>query len=613
MADTTPTLDARIFERNLRAWRLSHPHLAEAIDAALPRLPEVTLAPTRDGRLNFLLPQPDGRPTWFGRTSIPHVRAAALVERFELGNTNVLLPGVGEGTEIGLLLQRLGRHRALFVWETDPANLLLAFQLHDLAEPLRDGRLVTILSDAANLTQAIVETFERLPGHFLPDRVMVWPWQTPPEITSLQRAVEAACRTIEERRAARLTDLQNRLVALPPTPPAGRPPVIALLSIRPDDEMQAWTDGMISAADEVGWATATALVRGPADLHPVARAARLATGLKHAPDFALLLDVCRGDVADVLPAAVPAVHWLSHATPVDDTLPTRIGPSDRFVAVDSVVADRLVSAGVDPARISVRPQPCLVTCDEPPGWDERPIDVAIVADLFATDSQSHGFDLPSHIAIWNAVLELIRPNLDGFTDGDIEAMLVQTERRGRMRIEDAFVRKQLLATLAGPVAGTLILRALAQALVESGLTVACYGTGWADVAGLTATGPLPRFADRVPLYQQAKCALFASATGIVTADVLAAAAAGAAILWRAHPRDSRPGGFATILDPRQEATRFDRNKSVVSLCRRLLASADEWRTIVTAARHRCQSEHVPEVALAKFCRFTRGFLPSAGA
>lgn len=194
MDRTPPAPQPRILEDNLHALRAVDPATADC-QAALDLAPlNPVPARTRDGRLSFRLTQPDGKTGWLGRTSVPGVRAAALLEQFDPGNGNVLLPSFGEGTEVQTLLSQLQPHRVVFVWEPDPVTIRLALSLHDFSAALRAGRLVILYCAAENLTQALANWLQNHSAQECPGRLMMWPWQTDAQIDQIRSAVEAAWR-----------------------------------------------------------------------------------------------------------------------------------------------------------------------------------------------------------------------------------------------------------------------------------------------------------------------------------------------------------------------------------------------------------------------------------
>jgi glycosyltransferase involved in cell wall biosynthesis len=417
-------------------------------------------------------------------------------------------------------------------------------------------------------------------------------------IAPCRSAVEAAYHEIERRRRDRLVELQRQLNSLPSASGTTDNPPAVLLSIHTQEEIQALTDALISAAGSTGWDLAAAVIRKPGDVHPLSRASRLAAGLKSRPIAAILLDVCRNELADVLPPTVPAIIWLTHRSSPDGIL-DRIGKTDQIMATDARMADSLTAAGVEATRITIAPLPCLLGDDDPPpDWDDRPIDVAICANLASTDPTVHGHDLPTHTKVWQTALERIRSRIDKFTDGDVPSMLTAAESVLRMRIDHPGARQSITRLLGGPAASALIWQDLVQHLARAKVKTDCWGLGWAADAGVQLRGPIPGLADRAAIYRQAKCVLFASPTGVVPADVLLAAAAGAVVIWRKHPLDTRPGGLANLLKPGEQAVVYAANRDLPRLVSSLLADAAAWRKITTAARQRCRTDHTPARAIA---------------
>lgn len=194
-----PAPAAAILQSNLDALRAADPPLAE-------RLTDLDLSPfdptftrTRDGKSSFRLTRPGGQTEWLGRSSIPGVRAAALLEQFDPGQGNVLLPAFGEGTEVAELLKKLEAHRVVFVWEADLVTLRLAMALHDYATALRTGRLIILQCPAPELTEALADWLVAHPDRQCPARILRWPWQSSAEVDQVRTAVETAWRESSRR------------------------------------------------------------------------------------------------------------------------------------------------------------------------------------------------------------------------------------------------------------------------------------------------------------------------------------------------------------------------------------------------------------------------------
>lgn len=192
MADAPLTLDDSILSRNLDALRKVDVPLADRLAGLDPADGHPRLLRTRDGQTNFRLSSPDGHEYWLGWTSIPAVRAGALIEQFNPGDGNILLPGVGEGTEIAILLTKLKQDRRVFVWEPDGMAVRLALALRDYAVNLSTGRLVLLAGPLAELSSMLAAWLHRHPGVAFPTRMMMLPWHTPAETAEIRSAVEAA-------------------------------------------------------------------------------------------------------------------------------------------------------------------------------------------------------------------------------------------------------------------------------------------------------------------------------------------------------------------------------------------------------------------------------------
>jgi hypothetical protein len=195
--------DPAILDQNLAALRETDADLADRVRQAGAEAASVEVARTRDGLLSFRIPAGDGGIIWFGRTSIPSVRAEALMEKFDAGTGNVLLPGIGQGREVTLLLERLGPHRTIFVWEIEVVSIALALRLHPWSQAIAASRCVFIVCPLEQLADNLVAWLDWHPEYMCPERIMMWPWSTMPALSACRSAVQMAYQETESRRAAR--------------------------------------------------------------------------------------------------------------------------------------------------------------------------------------------------------------------------------------------------------------------------------------------------------------------------------------------------------------------------------------------------------------------------
>jgi len=601
-----PTLDPHILEANLSALRQQEPALADRINSVLAEVADATPTVTRDQALNFRIADAQGRVSWFGRTSIPSVRAAALIDRFDAGQGNVLLPEIGQGSEVTLLLRRLGRHRAVFVWEPTETAIALALYLHDWAQALTEQRLILIACQNDQLTTTLADWLADHPGHLCPERIMMWPWSTPPELASCRSSVQIAYQQTEIRRAEAFRAVQVQVASImsehkvrPPDEAKRLQPgsLVAFLSQRAHEETWALSDALTLAADTQGWRTLEISIRRPGDVHPLARARRLIARANQTTDAAILLDTTRKEVNDILPKATPAISWLSLHSAIDASLPSRIGPRDRLAVTCSQVRDRAVEAGLDKDRVAVIPHPCLASAEsmeESLLTVNRPIDVALIADLVPTSPEYFGHKLPSHTQLWNQALEMLESRIDTFTADRGDSLLAQAEAKLKTRIEDRAIRRAFIESLSTSVANTILSRYLAQSLAKNKVKFRIGGRGWPSVLPGLALVSASTVAQRWKLFQQSKIILHADVTGEVSSTALLAAAAGSVLIARSHPRDSEPGGLATLLEPDREMVRFARITDLMATLKNLLKNAVSIRKMGNRAAERCHAEHLPE-------------------
>jgi hypothetical protein len=532
------------------------------------------------------------------------VRANALLVRFDAGQANVFFPGAGQGLEIALLLRRMGRHRALFAWEPEPFSFQLILRLHDLAADLGGERLVLTACDAGDLSGKLLAWLDRHPGHLCPDRMMMWPWQTPAEIAPLRAALEAVYRQIEERRAAALNDTRRRLAEPVIATASPGSLAIALYALHANDETWTLTDRLRACGEMPGWSILPVDVRCPGDMHSLARTHRLLDAPRR-PDWAILLNVTRSQVRDALPENLPAVAWLSSETAVD-ALKGPPEPGDAVAVTSQRLAERVNALGVSPERVAVVPLPCLcrdLGVDPSTGTTEvggdRPTDVVILADVLQDDPARGGPTLATHAAIWRTTIDLLKARIDGFHAEQMDSLLRRAEDKVGSRIDDPSARRDILQQLGMQVAPSLLMQFLAGTLIRAGVRLRLHGTGWGREWGDAVGGPVPTIAAREAAIRQSKVLVHADLAGEVRPGALLAAGSGTVVVGRRHPADALAGGLATLLEPGRQAAVFSTAREMVQTIQTLISDEHWRREIAVAARRRCLQDHHPRAALER--------------
>lgn len=603
MASTqTTAIDPAIIERNLGALHPLDPSLADTLkQMGLSRAADPQPATTRDGRAGFRVLTSDAGRAWFGRSSVPGVRAEALLRQFDPGVGNVLLPGIGEGTEVHLLLERLGPHRAVFVWEPQPVNVRLALELHEFAAAIVNQRLVLMCCPMEDLSGVLLQWLIAHPGHLCPERILMWPWQSSSEAAQFRNAVQSTYSRIETHRAAQMaaarSGVESALASRRQYGPAERP-CLALLATRVSDEQSAWTDAMLRGAEALNWRAIDLTLRTPADCHPLARITRLTAD--PGSGLALLLDGVRHEFQEVIPAAMPVASWLGSGARLYTDLPEKVGPHDAILVTSSRQKNRLAYLGIPPARIGLLPFPCITVSaeaaqDEPADHDthQRPVDVVLSADLAPVDPAAYGQRLESLVRIWKIAVDLLKARIEHYQYHQAGEILRMAEATAGATVADPQVREYILDCLGHAVANTLSWQFIRQTLKNAGVVAAVQGRGWSD-DGIPSLSPPQREA----LWRSAKIAVFADVSGEVPADLLSAASCGAVVLWRAHQVDNQPAGLATLLKPDEECIRFSTAGQMLAGLLRLLGNAKEREGMARRAVARCLADHVPSARLA---------------
>ncbi|GMU19964.1 MAG: hypothetical protein AMXMBFR13_00650 [Phycisphaerae bacterium] len=600
-ATVAPALDSPVFLSNITALSRCDPALADRIRAAASALLQPVANKTRDGQWNFRLLRPDGHQVWFGATSIPLVRGHALLEQFQTGHANVLLPGIGEGTEAELLLARLGSHRAVFVWEQDPVSLQLAFCLHEFSAAIETGRLVLLQCTLEGLSEHLADWLTNHPGHYCPSRLMMWPWQSPTDLEPCRSAVEAAHQHCERERNQAMAALQqtwkeqwglprdSRQSRHPPSnggQAAARTAIV--LSLHASPETWALAEGLARAGTTLGWTCSEVSLRTPGDVHPLVRARRVLESAREGLDAAILVDVTRNELRDVFPEAIPAVCWLSGRAGLDAGLTSRIG-SDAAAATSRYVLLRMSDHGLDSGRISVIPPATAVKSDGMPSGDPSH-DVLIIADMNSTEPETYGIHLPTHAAIWKAAITLLRQRIDTFQATAVNMLVTDAERGTGVQIEDPSTRRQMCEHLEASAANALLLQELSQAIIKSGFRITARGSGWQSAPGLNA-GPRPAPAEWPALCAGHANFLHADVTGASSAPMLTAATCGCVVLARHHPWDTEPGGVHTLLHPGREMIVFRTASELTTAVHELLSQPERRRKIATRSQSRCRRDH----------------------
>lgn len=446
---------------NLDALCRLAPGAAAAIARAdLPDSAQPAIA--RDGERTFLFRAEDGRSRWLGGSSVPGVRAEALIDAFDVGTGNVLLEGIGQGAELRRLLAKLAPYQAVFVVEENPGAARLVLGLADYSEAIAAGRLVVLAGD--RLWEQYEAFFEANPGYLCPDRILSWPSYRAVQATALAQGVAQRNAAIETRRIALL---RGREEARQVSPAA----TIAIVTNVTEPSTLGVVARLRSAASRLGYTPLVVAPDSPRIMHPAAAESTLQ---RAAPRRTILLDVAPGGLPFRL-ADGPASILCTHLQPLSDSwltgLPGEVGlfvrtPEQREAAIHS---------GRDPARVHVLGPAADGGIVTRAGGD--PTRIAAMVSGRDTSPESVGLHLASHVQIWRKAAELIADRVDTYARGDAEAILRRAQDALGMHIESAQVRAALLERIQDHLGPAVVCEAYLATLRDAMLEVVVVAPG----------------------------------------------------------------------------------------------------------------------------------------
>lgn len=465
ICSTTLAADSAVFDQNLRALETCAVDAAQRLsDLKVPS--HVTPAVARDDTPTFRIG--DDHQRWLGHTSMPGVRAAALLETFGPDGGNVLMPSIGAGTELKLLLDRTASYTAVFVLADDWLDVRLALALIDFSQPIRDGRVIIL--DNTDPTQAFVDFFEQSPGYEFPQRMLVLPHVDARSIEPLRAAVEQASTRIAhfqmDRIAACSATLADRASG------NKSPRRISILSLDPRPTVAVAADALDMAAGRCGVDAGVCIPDRPDRCHALARMQAL---IEHDSGAALLLNSGWGQLLNQVPESLPAATWL---LPDAQILP---GKTDGFTAEHVVfattptLANAAINAGVDADRVHL-----LEVAGDDESYhatddgDREVFDVACIGDVHDLEPAAAGIELTSHVRLWEHLCAEAAEHLEAAP----EKILAEAQRRSGVQITEEHARSRMLAFLQERIIPTSMLRAVVHSLLNGGIDVRVFGTGW---------------------------------------------------------------------------------------------------------------------------------------
>ena len=483
-----PTNDR--YRANLDALQAFQPQVAAEVDSATIS-DGVKPATGRDGSDTFLIPTTKGHE-WFGQSSMPRISATEMFSNVAYHQGNVLLPGIFSGWEARIVADRLAPYAAVFVVESQAQQIKLALHVHDYTDLFRAGRLVLITGE--DVCESVLAFFDTHPGYELPTHLFHVPQRTAAQTAELQRLLEQAGEGVL-RIQTDVVDASVRAIRkrvdgahLPDRPR------LAVLSAAAGADTVENVSRIRRALDDLGWAYETCVAESPDQCHLAARMQAIA---RADADFVLYVDDSVGTARTILPDQLPVVSWYVSQRAATGRLGTGCGPFDLFLTSSASLQAELSTAGVDVdaimrCEVATDPSIFFPTHARPETCGRDSGSVAVVMDLPDDRAEANDVSLPSHIALWNAMREIVEQDVDEFRDESAHAILAEAQRTSGTELCEASSRDHFVNLLGTRIAPAAIGRLAVARMIQAKLDVTVWGVNWSSEDCATQSGSIPR-------------------------------------------------------------------------------------------------------------------------
>lgn len=456
-------LDPEIFARNTRALAETHPEVAKLV-AATPLPANLRPVIALDGFVTWRSEPPAQLPQWLGGSAAPRTRATAILQQARFGDSNVLVPTLGAGAEVRLMLDQLNRRQAAFVYEPDLTVLAAVLRTVDLSNGIGSHRCFFLHPDPEPELNRLMNDW---PGLKPPTVLLLAPGVAAEIYSDLREICE---RTVSRTTAARKTRLQSLFTPSPSI--AIGPARLAILAGYCDaDERGAATE--IHAASVVAGQTAT-LVATDTPL----------MGDPLAPLEQIVGDRCSAVlILDSHPAQWPSpprvqrLHWRTKSE-------TSADPTTVQLAASPLLLESLRESGVPAAK-------CGSFFWATPEFIMPHVDGTGPAQLAWSASdlspEANGMSQATHQRLWKEIQTVARAELCAGRLAAAVNVLTQAEKAATIRLQDDTLRAALLDRIARRVVPTLAAELATASLQKAGRTV--LGPGAEAATGAAALAP----------------------------------------------------------------------------------------------------------------------------
>ncbi len=561
-ANTLDQLDSTHFLANSDALQRADPQCAEMLRNATPPF-EIRPSRGRDGAATLTWCDADGRRHWLGRTTMPSIRAEALIDAFNPGSHNILMVGFGHGTAVSRLLSRLMPHQALLVVDDVPWSVSMALHLHDFSAAIDAGRLCLFVGESA--WDELRRFLQSNPGYLAPDRILAWPWFDPREVARLTQRLADINKAVARQRAEATATLRST------TPSGEKTDALLVTSNIAQPRVRRLAQMLTAAARAMERPCETFALASPRSVHPL-DCEQAVQRLKPA----LLIPIeSVPDVATRADGAAILVLLTGHEQGVQRDKIGLLPPQTLLGVCNSRQREEAIAAGMDAERVLlVPPAACPgLRAAEPLGAK-----LAVVGDIVDCSPKAAGLNLATHQRLYDKAAENIRRAIAESSQINADAVLSKAEDALKIRLESKDVRAGLVERIHARLQPSLNRIACCEALRNAGIEFDAFGEGWEQADAWTSASrggwPAP---DELPKALTAYRLLIVPFVDEAAAQIaMDAAAAGITIAARASGAD-RDQADPIALSLPGPILRYKSPQELVALVQRIQTDPGEYQ------------------------------------
>ncbi len=413
---------------------------------------------------------------WLAGTSAPSIRESVITENFSPDNSNVLLPGMGQGIGIKFLLEKLANYQAIFVLEQNLLNIFLAFCLYDFSKEIEKGRLV-ILTDS-DIEQCLKDFFVEHNEYAFPTKAIHWPWISEKKMQEISLIIEQALAYVTRQHSKKMSELQAELARKIDINRANTRNNLYIVSFAYTPEYFRFAKSLSIAADSSGYKTKTYLFDTPRHGTHIALLKQL---IEFVPNKLISLAMPKCNMPFELPNNIQTISVISlPSEPVNTEQFDKIGISENEIFVigtnkDAKLFEQKISANnlhaieiiVD--NITFKPK------------NTQPvIDVAIFADKYDDNPERYGIRQKSHKKLWQTLYDMISKKAIEFSVDTIEQFVQDACKTSGVGLHSEELFESFVSIVKQRLAPSVIASTIVGKIMHSDIKAKIFGTGWKE-------------------------------------------------------------------------------------------------------------------------------------